>query len=295
MSTAPTPEMIPVRDGTRLAVHRWSGPDRGGAPVVLVHGLASNARLWDGAARRLAGLGHAVVAVDLRGHGASDKPDHGYGVDEVADDVADILGRLAGDSHDGSWSRPLVCGQSWGGNIVVELASRHADKVRGVVAVDGGTIELSRAFPEWEACESALAPPRLEGMKFERLRSLIAASHPDWSDEAIDGQMHNMERLDDGTIRPHLARHRHMAILRRLWEHSPASLWSSIEVPVLFVPAVREDAHSRAKREQISRALAALRVGDVAWFEGADHDLHAQHPDRFAETVDRHLRTGIFA
>ncbi|MFM9226990.1 MAG: alpha/beta fold hydrolase [Actinomycetota bacterium] len=287
----PTPEMIPVRDGTRLAVLHWSKPGTDGAPVVLVHGLASTARLWDGAARSLRERGHGVVAVDLRGHGLSDKPDTGYSVADVADDVADILAALARDG----WTRPLGCGQSWGGNIVVELAARHGAAVRGVVAGDGGTIELSRAFPEWEDCESALAPPRLEGMRFDRLRSLIAASHPDWSDEAVDGQMHNMERLDDGTIRPRLERHRHMAILRGLWEHSPGSLWSSIDVPVLFAPAVRDDAHSRAKREQIADALATLGRADVAWFEGADHDLHAQHPHRFADVVDAHLRTGIFA
>jgi len=46
-------------------------------PFVLVHGLASNARLWDGVARRLAGAGHSSAAVDLRGHGRSDKPDTG--------------------------------------------------------------------------------------------------------------------------------------------------------------------------------------------------------------------------
>lgn len=289
----PTPEMIPVRDGTRLAVHRWSEPPVPGVPVVLVHGLASNARLWDGAARALAARGHAVTAIDLRGHGQSDKPDHGYSVGEVAGDVIDVVSHLAG--LDERWARPIVCGQSWGGNIVVEIAARHGAQVRGVAAVDGGTIELSRAFPEWESCESALAPPHLEGMRFDRLRSAIAASHPDWSDEAIDGTMHNMELLDDGTIRPRLARHRHMTILRHLWEHSPASLWEEIRTPVLFMPAVRDDAHSRAKREQISRALAGLGRADVVWFDNADHDLHAQHPDRFAEAIDRHIREGVFS
>ncbi|HEY5472951.1 MAG TPA: alpha/beta fold hydrolase, partial [Candidatus Limnocylindrales bacterium] len=42
---------------------------RSSAPFLLVHGLASNARLWDGVARRLTEAGHRSVAVDLRGHG----------------------------------------------------------------------------------------------------------------------------------------------------------------------------------------------------------------------------------
>jgi len=48
--------------------------------LLALHGLASNARWWDLVAGRLAPE-HRVVAVDLRGHGRSDRPDTGYGVD----------------------------------------------------------------------------------------------------------------------------------------------------------------------------------------------------------------------
>ena len=61
-------ETIELPGGPRLALRRADGPRRA---YLLVHGLASNARLWDGVARRLAGAGHAVAAVDLRGHGRS--------------------------------------------------------------------------------------------------------------------------------------------------------------------------------------------------------------------------------
>ena len=52
--------------GPGLAARSFPGDGR---PVLLVHGLSSNARLWDAVARHLDG--HPVVAVDLRGHGAS--------------------------------------------------------------------------------------------------------------------------------------------------------------------------------------------------------------------------------
>ena len=71
---------MPVTGGVHLHAHRWDGTGR---PFVLVHGLASNARLWDGVAARLADAGHRVVAVDLRGHGRSDKPDDGYDIATV--------------------------------------------------------------------------------------------------------------------------------------------------------------------------------------------------------------------
>ena len=281
---------VTVRDGTRLRTLEWSSAwDSPGARIVLVHGLASNARLWDGAARELASRGHAVTAIDLRGHGLSDKPDHGYSVAEVADDIRDVIVALHGD-------RPaIVVGQSWGGNLVVELAARHAGHLRGVVAVDGGTIELSRAFPDWEECRRTLSPPNLEGMSHDRLRSYIRGAHPDWSDEAIDGQMHNMEKRADGTVRPWLTLERHLSILRGLWDHRPSELWSRIDVPVLFAPAAKnEDDHVRAKRAQIATALSVLPRARVEWFQPADHDLHAQHPTRFASVVDDAIATGFF-
>lgn len=296
LASAPTTEHIGVRDGVRLRVLRWSEPtdDPASAPVILIHGLASNARLWDGAARSLASLGHGVVAVDLRGHGFSDKPDHGYELHAVADDVMDVARVLA--TEDPRWARPLVVGQSWGGNVVISIAARRGDLVRGVVAVDGGTIDLASAFDTWETCRQVLSPPALEGTPASRLRSYMRAAHPDWPDEAIDGQMHNMELRDDGTIKPWLTLDRHLAILRGMWDVPPTTLWPEISVPVLFTPAAKgDDDHTRTKRSQLELARTVLPQCAVEWFEPADHDLHAQHPERFARVVHRHIIEGFFA
>ena len=248
---------------------QWSSVDESpGIPILLIHGLASNARLWDGPARRLAELGHAVTAIDLRGHGLSDKPDTGYDMANIADDVLDVVNALS--ARQRNWVRPLVLGQSWGGNIVVEYAHRYGDTIRGVVAVDGGTIELSEAFPEWDQCKVTMAPPAIAGMQYDKLRSYIRAAHLDWSEEAIDGQMHNMERMSDNTIRPHLTFDRHIDVLHGLWMHKPSTLWAGINVPVMFTPASRsEDHHTKMKRAQIQKALDNLARGRVEWFTPA--------------------------
>jgi pimeloyl-ACP methyl ester carboxylesterase len=286
---------LSAADGTNLRVINWSSQTPStGIPILLVHGLASNARLWDGPARWLTSIGHSVIAVDLRGHGHSDKPDHGYSVPEIAADVAHLIETLS--STYSQWKRPLVIGQSWGGNIVVELASQFSHLIRGIVAVDGGTIDLSHSFAEWDECERTLRPPHLVGMHYDRLRSYIRAAHPDWTQEAIDGQMHNMEKRADNTIAPHLTMERHMTILRYLWEDRPAEKWPHIKVPVLFTPASKaHDEHTSIKRQQIALAISQLPHARVEWFEPADHDLHAQFPDRFAAVVDHAISTGFFS
>lgn len=295
----PETSHLELASGLRLHCVHWGdprGPDC--APIVLVHGLASNARLWDAAAGALARRGHGVVALDQRGHGRSDKPDDGYDMTTVVDDLAGALGLFA--ARDPNWAMPLVVGQSWGGNVVVELAVRHARLVRGVCAVDGGSIHLRRSFPDWEECARRLAPPHLVGTDAARLRAAIVSMHPDWPAESIDGVMHNMEIRGDGTVAPWLTFERHMKIVRALWEHSPAESYPSIEIPVMFAPAVPAgdgdlDEYSRAKRAQLDEASRLLRRCRIEPFVGADHDLHAQHPERFAAALDRAIGEGFFA
>jgi len=291
----PTELRFATRDAVSLRALHWPRPaGMTGVPIVLIHGLASNCRLWDGAARHLAALGHDVIALDLRGHGLSDKPNDGYSVSSVAQDVIDVVSTLSRGNE--PWQRPLVIGQSWGGNIVIEIAARHGDHVRGVVAVDGGTIELSKAFPEWSECERTLAPPRLAGMEATRLRSFVRGAHHDWSEEAIDGTMANMEHFADGTIAPWLTFDRHITVLRGLWEHSPTSLFPVISVPVMFTPASKtDDEMTKKKRISHQHALETIARCRVEWFEPADHDLHAQFPERFAATVHKAIQEGFFA
>ena len=289
----PTSELIATGTGVRLRVVKWGDPEtHSGKPIVLVHGLASNAMLWEGTALAFVALGHPVVAVDLRGHGQSEKPDDGYDMQTVTFDLAKLLEVLAVRGY----VRPVVCGQSWGGNVVIELAHRYPQLVRGVVAVDGGFLELQNHFPEWEACSIALRPPNLLGTSAKNMREYMQRAHSDWPQTGIDGAMANMEHLPDGTVRPWLTLDRHLKVLRGLWEHKPTHLYSDIKVPVLFVPAEGPGGvFAETKRHAVEQALSMVPVVRVEWFSPADHDLHAQHPERFAQVVHNATKDGFFA
>ena len=285
--------MVDAGTGVRLRTLRWGIPTQSAqVPLVLIHGLASNALLWQGAAHEFMTMGHAVVAIDLRGHGLSEKPDDGYDMQSVTKDVVGVLRALADQGYD----RPVVVGQSWGGNIVVELAHTHPELVRGVVAVDGGFLELQTHFPQWEECSIALRPPNLLGTPAARMRGYMQSAHPDWPQSGIDGSMANFEHLADGTIRPWLTLDRHLMILRGLWEHKPTHIYDDISVPVMFVPAEGPGGvFSETKRHAIEHALQRVPKVRVEWFSPADHDLHAQHPVRFAQVVHKATTDGFFS
>ena len=272
-------EHVALDSGVELhvRVHESTSPKR--VPWLLVHGLASNAQTWDGVASRLAAAGHPVVAVDQRGHGTSAKPDGGYDMATVADDLALLIDELG-------WDRPAVAGQSWGGNVVVELASRHRSLASMIACVDGGYIRLRDRFPEWDDAVAVLSPPPLVGVPLAQIEEWLATSAADWPEEGRAGTLANFEVRPDGTIAPHLTLDRHLEVLRGLWEHDPESRMHDIEVPVLFVVADNGDGEwTRSKEAAVEAAAAAAKSAVVRWFRPAHHDVHAQRPDDVARLL----------
>ena len=282
VAVEPVDERHPLPSGVELHVRRFEPAGEPSAPPwVLTHGLASNARLWDGVAARLAAAGHRVVTVDQRGHGLSSKPDEGYDIDTCADDLALLVGVLG-------LERPAVAGQSWGGNVVLELGRRHPDEVSAICCVDGGFIELRERFPEWDDCRVALAPPKLIGTPLETMRGWLATSAADWPEEGRQGTLANFEVRGDGTIAPWLTFERHLLVLRGLWEHSPTATYPHVSVPTLLIAADTGDAGWTASKEDaVDRAVAALPRGRAEWFRPAHHDVHAQQPDAVADLLHR--------
>lgn len=276
MVRAPGEHRFTVGRGIDLHAEMWSAAAstaEDGVGFVLVHGLASNAALWRGLAAQLCSLGHPVVALDQRGHGRSSKPDGPYDLPTFAADLAEVLDGLL-------FRRPVVVGQSFGGNVVLELAARRPDMLAGVVCVDGGWIELAERFPTWEACEAALAPPFLEGRRLEEIEDLLSEHHHDWPAPAITGFLAGFEVRDDATVAPWLSRPRHLQILHSLWEHRPSALYPSVRVPVLLVPAVNAG-QPEGWDAAVHKAAALLPFARLIPMAG-DHDLHAQHPEAMA-------------
>jgi pimeloyl-ACP methyl ester carboxylesterase len=277
--------------GIELAVDIWDHAD-GAAPrppgFLLVHGLASNARLYDGVAALLVEAGHAVATVDLRGHGRSDKPDDGYDYDTMCGDLSAVLAELAALRPGAGHERPVVVGQSYGANLVLELAARSAERLAGVGCIDGGTIELAGRFSSWEKVRAALAPPKIEGARWTDVRKRAFEMHPDWPATGVEGSLANFEVRADRTVAPWLTLQHHLAILHSMWESRPSQLYPRVTVPVLLMPAESPGAASEwtlAKREGIAEAVATLPKVEVHWFSPADHDVHAQHPNAVAAVL----------
>jgi pimeloyl-ACP methyl ester carboxylesterase len=285
---------ITTLTGVELHFILWLPPEVTGQGVLLVHGLASNARMWDGVGADLASRGHVAAAVDLRGHGCSSKPpstlpypDSAYSFEMMCLDLEAVISSLA-DAYPEQFARPVLAGQSYGANLVLEFAATRPWMVSGVACVDGGTIDLSAAFPDWESCAQALAPPRFDSVTPEQLESHARAAHPDWPESGIEGMLANFTVNAAGLVEPRLPFDRHMAILNHLWRHRPSEIYRSVKAPVLLIPA---EGGFAGPSEAVETAAAALPLSRVHRLDG-DHDLHAQHPEIVASLIDEILLVG---
>lgn len=286
MQRAGQPETTIASAGVRLAVREWPGA---GPSLVLLHGLASSSHVFDLVAPRLAGA-FRVVAYDQRGHGASGKPDRGYGFGHLSDDaVAVIRGLRLG--------RPVVLGHSWGASVAIELATRHPRRVSGAILLDGGFMTMRHRM-DWTTARTTLAPPELKGLRVQEFRAMLG-EHLDARlplTPEMEAVFLSYMRVDrEGRIHPRLSRRNHLRILRAMWEQDTLALLRRVRPPTLVLaartrdPAPGEEGFVEAKRAAASAVRAIGRPVRFEWIEGI-HDVPLQRPDAVARRIARFAR-----
>ncbi len=117
--------MAPSEGSFRFADHRitYDLYGEGDRVIVLVHGLLMNRRMYERLGAELAERGNRVVAVDLLGHGRSDRPidPRLYNMTAFAEQLVGLFDHL-------ELEAPAVGGTSLGANVALELASRHPER-----------------------------------------------------------------------------------------------------------------------------------------------------------------------
>ncbi len=164
----------------------------GGVPVVLLHGAYMSTGAMQPLLSDLA-KSRQIIAVDLQGHGRTADVDRPLQYEQMADDVAALMEHLGVSQAD-------VAGYRMGGSIALQVAMRHPDRVRKVVAASGQyrldglypeviagiadiTPEIFYGTPWYEENYAAVAPrPEDFPVLVEKLKRLDAEEF-DWSQE----------------------------------------------------------------------------------------------------------------
>lgn len=118
-------EFLSVGDGVKIAY--WDEGDRAAAPMVLLHATGETSDSWGPVVPYFVDE-YRLIGVDLRGHGASDRP-AGYSLQLMCDDVLAVLGQLG-------LRQVTLVGHSLGGVIACLVAAARADVVVRLVLED---------------------------------------------------------------------------------------------------------------------------------------------------------------
>jgi non-heme chloroperoxidase len=118
--------------GVQLHVVETGNPQ--GRPILFIHGFSQCSLAWSRQLDSELARDHRLVAMDLRGHGLSDKPRDAYGDSRLwADDVAAIIDAL-------NLDRPVLCGWSYGPLVILDYLRHYGeDRISGIHFVGGIT------------------------------------------------------------------------------------------------------------------------------------------------------------
>lgn len=123
-----------LRSGIKIRVVERGEPRA--PPVLLVHGWGCSAFVFRRNLPALADAGFRAIAVDLKGHGLSDKPvaAHEYTIDSLVEHLREILDALG-------LERPALAGHSLGGTLIYHFATKYPERARclGLVSPVGLT------------------------------------------------------------------------------------------------------------------------------------------------------------
>src|ERR687897_1273338 len=146
----------------------------GGTPLILLHGGIAGGEIFDAIASRLAER-RRVIVPDLQGHGRTAEADRPLRPEDLADDVAALIGHLGLERAD-------VLGYSLGGAVTWRLAIQHPDRVRRIVVVstpcrrDGSFPEVLAAMDAMSAELAPMIQPSPAGQHYAK----VAPRPQDW-------------------------------------------------------------------------------------------------------------------
>ncbi|MBA2277188.1 MAG: alpha/beta hydrolase [Chloroflexia bacterium] len=260
MSSLPvTPSSDALHRANGIDIHAtiWVGA---GPPLVLIHGISGTAASWWPLVDELA-TQFTPIALDLRGHGASGSPPHGYLYGDYCADLDALLDAL-------DIERPLIVGHSLGGLVALWWARTHPDRAAALVIVDSplrSGEDFMPAFDRWLA---------LNAMTVDEAAAAYAAEFPGWSAELCRhraAQMTTTARNVFTELRADsLANHG----VDRIAEIA------AINSPVLLVhgdPEAGSMVHPTDAAELDARLVNATSVR----IPGASHGVHIEHRDEF--------------
>ena len=257
-----------------MAYHQVGAGD---PAIIFIHGAYSN-RGGFGFQEEYFSPDHRCIAVDLRGHGESDKPDELYTMDQHGHDVAELICHL-------ELEKPVLVGQSMGGQVIIAAAAHYPDLVGAIASLDSPS-----NIPGWHQRFHGPYDHLMteDGPFRETLIAFLSAAYLPTDHPSRLGKM--AERLAE--VPDH--------VILNSWlgkkDYDPTDTLRAVQCPYLYIDCGQPDVDLDLLRELCPQVVIGKTVGaghkalqDVPDQINAMLNRFIQHADAIAEEM---VRTG---
>ncbi|MEJ0096527.1 MAG: alpha/beta hydrolase [Methylocella sp.] len=266
------------RDGVRLA-HFEAGPETPESPpIVLVNGWTGDHTIFTPQIAHFA-KSRRVVAINLRGHGASDAPKQEYTMAGFADDIAWQCRQL-------KLEKPVVIGHSLGGAIALELTGRHPALFSGIVMIDS-IVMSPPALKEADGIRSLL-----EGIKGPDYKAVERASAWDLCG-AFDDPARTEEMFTKNILPPMEKTPQHVAfsaLANAVLNYDPTPAAEACKIPMAYISA---DVPIIEMARDLNRLRELCPQVVIAKTLAAGHFSTLEVPDQINAMLERFLAVGL--
>lgn len=237
-----------------------------GAPLVYVHGIVTTSELFRDVIEYYAPR-YRAIAVDLRGYGASEKPGHGYNINQFAKDLARLFDVL-------ELPRAVLLGVSMGGWIVQRFALDNGDRLNGVVLSSTSSGEIAKGVLKKDPQET------LKNQSWREVSELlISGAFPPNTDPAIvNALLSRIDTWNEQVITEALA---------SIVPFDTSSELPNMKMPTLIMVGSEDDQLPVSLSEKMHTAIPDSRL-EV--FQGSGHFMMVEDPDGFYSVLDGFLK-----
>ena len=242
-------------DGARI---HYKSYGKGRDALVLVHGWSCNLDNWRDQIPDLAKR-NRVIALDLPGHGLSDKPQISYSMDLFANAIDAVM-------RDAKVERAVIAGHSMGTPVARQFYRKYPAKTLGIIIVDGGL----RPFGTKEMREQFLAVFR-------------APNYKEAGGQMFAQMMGSLPAAEQERVKTSFANTPQHVLVSAMENMNQESLYGpdKINVPVFAVLA--KSPFWQPDTEEFFRSIAP--DFELQWWEGVGHFLMMEKPKQFNDAV----------
>ena len=263
---------VQLESGLTLAYVEHGEP--AGEPIAFLHGITDSSFSFSRVLPLLDPTRYHLLALDLRGHGDSDRPEAGYAMDDLAGDVGGFLDALG-------IARASLVGHSMGSAVARRFAETSPQRVDRLVLIDSSfTYDVEILTGDFRAAVQELTDPVSEAFARE---FQVSTGHLPIPDAFLDRAVAESLKLPARVWR---------AALDGLIGFDDAADLGSIEAPTLVMWGEADPYFGWELQEPL---LAAIPDARLLVYPDTGHNPHWERPESVAYDLAAFLSSTVTA